>query len=70
MEVQVSGALGAQLKSASKKLGFGEKEIVKRAVLFYLDSVEKEMDLSKEFAEWDSLSDEALSEFEDRLSED
>jgi hypothetical protein len=27
-------------------------------------------EMGAEFTEWDSLSDEALSEFEDRLSED
>jgi len=63
----MSGAIGAQLKSASKKLGFKEQEIVRRAVLVYLDSLEKQASLKQEMEAWDSLSDEALVEFERSL---
>lgn len=67
MEVNISGAASAQLKMASKKLGFKEQEIANRAVLFYVDTLAKEMDLKEELSEWDSLSDEALAKVEKSL---
>ena len=67
MEIQMSGTVGAQLRSASKKLGFKEQELVRRAVLVYLDSLEKQRSLKQEMEDWDSLSDEALIEFERSL---
>ena len=67
MNINLTGAMDTQLKLASKRLGFKEQEIVQRALLFYLDSLEKEMDLKQELSEWDSLSDEALLRFENSL---
>ena len=59
--------MSAQLRMASKRLGFKEPEIVKRAVLFYLATLERDRDIRDELSEWDSLSDEALLRFEDSL---
>ena len=67
MEVQISSVVGAQLKQASKSLGFKEAEIADRAILFYLDTLQKQIELKREFAEWDALSDEALDVFEKSL---
>jgi hypothetical protein len=61
--VIVSSSVEKKVKSASKKLGFEEKDLVDRALLLYLDSIEKNIQLKKEFAEWDALSDEVMEKF-------
>ena len=67
MEVKISREIKEKLKDASEKLGFNENEIVERAVLIYLDMIKKQIDLSKEFKDWDKLSDEAIVNFENSL---
>lgn len=67
MEVKISREINEKLKDASEKLGFNENEIVERAVLIYLDMIKKQIDLSKEFKDWDKLSDEAIVNFENSL---
>ncbi len=49
------------IKNASKVLGVREADILERASVFYLDAIEKDIELKKEFAFWDYLSDEALA---------
>jgi len=44
----------------SRKMGIKEKELVDRALLLYLDSIKKILDMENEFRAWDKLSDEAL----------
>ena len=56
-----------KLKKASDILGFKKQEIVDRALLFYLDTIQKQLDLKQEFKELDKLSDEALLNFEKTL---
>jgi hypothetical protein len=53
------------LINLSKKMGIGDEALVRRAILFYTDSVKREMELRREMSGWDSLSDEALSDFEE-----
>ncbi len=67
MQVQISRELDKKIKQASKALGFEDKKIVERALLFYLDAVKEQLALKREFKEWDKLSDEALVEFEKEL---
>ena len=67
MEVNLSAPMSAQLKTASKRLGFDEQRLVKRAVLFYLNTLRKQSNIRKELSAWDSLSDEALLKFEKSL---
>ena len=64
MEVHISKDVEKVLSEASKKSGFNEEEFVERAVLFYVDSIQKQLGLKKEFVQWDELSDEALVNFE------
>ncbi|MGR3175680.1 MAG: hypothetical protein ACUZ8N_13935 [Candidatus Scalindua sp.] len=64
MEVHISKNVEKVLSEASKKSGFNEEEFVERAVLFYVDSIQKQLGLKKEFVQWDELSDEALVNFE------
>lgn len=60
MQVQISKEFDERIKQASKALGFEDKKIVERALLFYLDAVKGQLELRREFKEWDALSDEAL----------
>ena len=64
MQVQISKEFDAEIKQAAKALGFEDKKIVERALLFYLDAVKEHLELKREFREWDALSDEALARFE------
>ena len=67
MKVQIPKEMDMKLKDASKTLGFKEQEIIERAILFYLDTIKKQLDLKQELKEWDMLSDEALINFEETL---
>ncbi len=52
---------------ASELLGIKKQEVVDRAILLYLDNLSKFMDLKRELKQWDTLSDEALHNFEKSL---
>lgn len=67
MPVQVPKDVEKDVKKASEELNVSEEELVDRALHFYLSSVEKLRSLSREFAAWDKMSDEALHDFEDAL---
>ena len=67
MEIQIHKEMDKKLKKASDILGFKKQEIVDRALLFYLDTIQKQLDLKQEFKELDKLSDEALLNFEKTL---
>lgn len=64
MEVHISRNVEKLLSEASKKSGFNAEEFVERAVLFYADTIQKQLSLKKEFEQWDGLSDEALVNLE------
>jgi len=49
------------IREAARLIGTDEKEILERAVLFYLASIKATLDLEKELRAWDTLSDEALA---------
>ena len=65
--MQLSKSTNEKLKNASKTLGFNETEIMERAVLLYIDSIQKQINLKQELGAWDDLSDEALNNFEKSL---
>lgn len=56
-----------RITEASKLLGIKKQELVDRALLVYLDNLSKYLDLKKELQAWDTLSDEALTNFEQSL---
>ena len=66
-QVKLKGKLGSDVKKASGALGFDEQKLVERAVHFYLDALKEQVKLKNEFNELDSLSDEALTNFEKNL---
>ncbi|GEM_PF-1375613 len=56
-----------KLNEASKLLGVKKETLVDKALLLYLDNIDKYLSLKKEMKEWDILSDEALLNFEKSL---
>ncbi|MCK5832145.1 hypothetical protein KAH81_00575 [bacterium] len=66
-KIELSKRIDERVKSASDTLGFDKQEIVERAILFYLDTIDRRIELKQEFNEWDMLSDETLANFEAAL---
>lgn len=64
MQIEIPKETSKKVEEASKTLGLEEKELVNRALLIYLDNLQKYLDLKKELKEWDTLSDEAFLNFE------
>ena len=60
MEVELSKEIVKKINKVSSILGLRNKDIVNRALLFYLDTISKQLELKKEMLAWDMLSDEAL----------
>ncbi len=67
MQIELPKETSSKLSKASKVLGIEDKEIVDRAIIVYLDSIEKMLELKREMKDWDALSDEALISFEKSL---
>lgn len=64
MEIELSKEMAKRLNKVSSLLGMGNNDIINRALLFYLDTISKQVELKKEMASWDKLSDEALVKFD------
>jgi hypothetical protein len=64
MKIELSKDMNKRLLEVANLLDLDEDEIVKRAVLIYLDDIQKQLELKKELKSWDMLSDEALENFE------
>lgn len=67
MNVNLSKTVTLQIQEVAKGVGLKEEEIVNNAVLLYLDTMKKHLQLKKELNELDELSDEVLSNFEAQL---
>ena len=63
-EIKIPEDTSEKISKASKLLGIEKVELVDRALLLYLDSISKYLELKKEMNEWDLMSDEALLNFE------
>ena len=59
MKIELSKETEKKLNKVSSVLGIGDKDVVNRAILFYLDTISKQLELKKEMDSWDMLSDEA-----------
>ena len=51
----------ANIKKASKVLGVKEEDILERASRYYLDAINGEVELQREFDLWERMSDETLA---------
>lgn len=67
MEVEIAKETSEELKEASKLLGINQKELVDRAIVTYIDSIKKILELKRDLTAWDLLSDEAIVNFEKSL---
>ena len=67
MQIELQKETSQKLSRASKALGIKDKELADRAIIVYLDSIKKMMELKEEMKVWDALSDEALASFEKSL---
>ena len=61
MEIELSKDITKKLSKVSSILGVRNEEVVNKALLFYLDTISKQLELKKEMNAWDILSDEALT---------
>lgn len=67
MQIELSKDVSRKLEDASKVLGIKDKRLIDRAILLYLDAIQKQIDLKREMRLWDELSNEALINFEKSL---
>jgi len=64
MEIELPKDVNKKLLEVANLMDLGEEEIVNRALLIYLDNIQKYLVLKKETKAWDEMSDEALDNFE------
>jgi len=67
MQIDLREPTLMQLRHASQTTGIQEEQLIQRAVMYYLDTIKKQVELRDEMQMWDSLSDEALMNFEEIL---
>jgi hypothetical protein len=67
MQIHLHDQTLRRLQHAAQTTGFPEENLIQRAVLYYLDALQKQVELADEFQTWDVLSDEALTTFEASL---
>lgn len=67
MELILTDEIEQKIVKAAAATGFQKQEIIRRAILFYLDSINSQIELKNEFDNWDKLSDETLISFENAL---
>lgn len=65
IQVIISPAIKAQIERIARVKKVKPQKIVLEALTYYLPLVDQNLDI--EFAEWDRLSDEALTKFEKGL---
>ena len=67
MQIELEKDTVEKVNKASKLLGVDKKELIGKAILVYVNNVNKYGEFKKEMIEWDTLSDEALTHFENSL---
>ncbi len=58
MQVNFHNQTMARLKQVSQVIGIREENLIQRAVLYYLDAIQKQAELIDEMNAWDNMSDE------------
>jgi hypothetical protein len=64
MQVLINRKLSRKVTQLSSLFGWKKEEIVTQALLYYMDTVFKQLSLQKELNTWDKLSDETLTDIE------
>lgn len=67
MTLKISKEMDNKLSEVSKLLNLQKTELINRALVIYLDNLEKYLELKRDQEIWDRLSDEALENFERAL---
>jgi len=67
MEIVLSQSIENKLNNASILLGFKKQELINRAIVYYLDSINTKIEFEQELKSLDILSDEAFINFEQKL---
>ena len=67
MQIEIQKDTSRKIEETAKLLGLKREDLVDRAIMVYIDSIGKYLELKKEFNDWDTLSDEALLNFEKSL---
>ena len=67
MQIQLQDQTFKRLHQVSLEIGTREENIIQRSISYYLDVIQKQIDLAEELDVWDTLSDEALLNFEAAL---
>jgi len=67
MQIHLQEPTLRQLKKVAQTTGIEEEQLIQRAVLYYLDAIQKHVEFYEEMNAWERLSDEALANFEDAL---
>ncbi|MBI4993656.1 hypothetical protein HZC33_01720 [Candidatus Wolfebacteria bacterium] len=56
-----------ELKLASQNLGFSKEELLTNAILYYLQILEKKIELKNELNQWEKISNIDLIKFEQEI---
>lgn len=59
--------LEKELKAASQELGLSKEDLLFNAILYYLQTLEKKIELKKELEAWEKISDIDLKKLEDLI---
>lgn len=62
--ITIPKKIESELKSASKKLGLSNEDLLLNALLYYLQVLERKLELKKELEIWEKTSDIDLIKFE------
>ena len=65
--ITVPKKLEKEIRSASKKLGLSKEDLLLNALLYYLQLLEKKVELKKELESWERTSDIDLIKFEKKI---
>ena len=65
--ITVSKKLEKEIRSASKRLGLSKEDLLLNALLYYLQLLEKKVELKKELESWERTSDIDLIKFEKKI---
>jgi len=65
--ITIPKKLEKELKSASQKLGVSREDLLLNAILYYLQILEKKIQLKEELEAWERASDFDLLKFEKKI---
>lgn len=68
MQIQLNKNIYHDVREVSRFMGVDEEELIERALMVYLKSIDQMFSLRKELSAWDALSDEAFVSMEKATS--